>query len=100
MCGLKSRRKGCNGEREVVHFFRDAGIPAERDGRISKHDVVLPLAGWRLEVKRLRSIKTVQGWMDQARAFCGPHRPAVMVRQDGSSWLVVMDANDFLRLIE
>jgi hypothetical protein len=81
--GLKSRRKGANAEREVVHYFLDRGVHAERDGRISKSDVALPL----------------HGWLQQAVDFAGPLRPAVMVRQDGSPWLVVMDAEQFARLL-
>jgi hypothetical protein len=97
--GLRSRRKGACGEREVVHYFNDRGIHAERDGRISKSDVALPLHGWRLEVKRIKSCRTLYRWLQQAVDFAGPLRPAVMVRQDGSPWLVVMAAEEYARLL-
>ena len=98
--GLKSRRKGAAGEREVVALLRAAGIPCNgrllgqaRDGG---GDILAP--PYLIEVKRRKDPGPVYSYMEQATAAAAgsDNKPVVFFRADGQSWLVIMRADDFL----
>jgi hypothetical protein len=51
------------------------------------------------EIKRRKSgLKTVYDWYDQAKAG-GTLAPTVFFRQDRSRWLVVIDLDEYIRLL-
>ena len=96
--GLKSRQKGKRGEREVVALARAAGLPAERtwqtaqatDPTLRRCDVLV--AGRKAQVKvaadGFRKLYAVLEGVELA-----------FLRADRSPWLVVLPAEEFLRLL-
>lgn len=101
----KSRRKGATGERDWAQFLRDNGIEARRgvqfSGRPDSPDVVSDLAGLHCEVKRTERFD-LWGALEQAKrdAAKRPHlMPYVAHRPNRRPWVVVMDAEDWLRLV-
>lgn len=99
--GRSQRAKGAAGEREACHWLSERlgtvvrrQIGQARDGGTDIH-----LGPFRVEVKRRRGI-AVHEWVDQATAACAGQTPVVMCRADGREWLVVMRAEDAIRLIQ
>lgn len=99
--GLNSRQKGCRGEREAAAFLREHGIGARRGQQFSgskdSPDVVHDLEGFHLEVKRTERLSLYDA-MAQAVADCGERVPVVFHRRNHSDWLVILRAEDFLKL--
>ena len=97
------RTKGAVFEREVCDLFSDAfgrkitrNIGQSRDGG-NDIDVGCLVA----ECKRRASLKTLRGWMAQARAaVTSPDRvPVVVMREDGASKpMVLLEWDDFMFL--
>jgi hypothetical protein len=106
--GALSRRKGARYEIEVCEdIWTQLSLRVRRrlgQERDSGHDIELPTVRsgvWRLECKRRARIGGIREWLDQARAgMKDKDCAAVVMRADG--WpgsLVVLDLEDFLRLI-
>lgn len=96
--GLRSRQKGKRGEREVVALARRYGLEAERtwqtaqasDPKLRASDV--RVAGRPYQVKRVK-----YGFRQLYREL--EHVAGLFLRADGQPWLVVLRADDFLRLL-
>lgn len=97
--GASQRRKGQGGEREVAVLLADhwGTIVKRRLGqpRDGGHDLD-GTGAWSIEVKRRKRLETLEGWLQQAKA--GGGQPAVFLRADGGEWLVLVRAEDFIRL--
>ena len=101
--GRRSKRKGYEGEREIVTLLRRYGIEAERvplSGSLKSEkyscDVVLE-NGKRIEVKRRKSgLKTLRRWLNE-----DSNSNYVFFREDGdqNGWLVVMPYMEFIELV-
>ena len=96
-----SRRKGKEGELEWAKFLRSHGYDAHRGqqykGGGDSPDVT-GLPGIHQEVKRVEKLN-VHDAMDQSRRDAADAEiPIVAHRRDRKSWLVTMDAEDFLNL--
>ena len=91
--GARERRKGAEGEREVVRRLRELGIPAERvleQVREAGHADIASAIG-SIEVKRRKSgFASLYRWLD--------HADMLFVRADGHAWLAVIRAEDLLWL--
>jgi Holliday junction resolvase len=96
--GRRSRRKGANGEREVRDLIRRFGFAAVRDGRFDG-DINHDIPGTWVEVKR-RETASVWAWFEQAQRDAGRRGlvPFVFFRRSKSPWLVLMPAEEALRL--
>ena len=101
---VSSIEKGKRGERELRDFFRDHGFTARRGQQFSgggdSPDVVHNIPGIHVECKRT---ETLQLWpaMDQATHDAAPGNiPVVFHRPSRRSWIVVLDASDFLSLMK
>ena len=102
--GKRSKRKGYDGEREVVELLKKFGIDAERvplSGALKSEkyscDVVLS-NGKRIEVKRRKSgMKTIQKWMDE-----DDNSNYIFFREDGDKdgWIVIMPYQEFIELVQ
>lgn len=100
--GRMSRNKGKVGEREVASLLREHGFQGQRgvqyQGGPDSADVT-GLPGWHIEVKRAERF-SVYPSMDQAADEKADHeRPVVFHRTNGSYWVAVLDARDFLALV-
>lgn len=99
--GKAQRTKGAAGEREACHWLSERlgtvvrrQIGQARDGGADIH-----LGSFRLEIKRRKGI-AMHEWVEQAEAACEGHTPVVMCRGDGKDWLIVMRAEDAIKLIQ
>lgn len=100
----RSKKKGYEGEREVVALLNKYGIEAERvplSGALKSEryscDVVLP-NNKRIEVKRRKSgLKTIKKWLEEDK-----NSNYVFFREDGDSdgWIVIMPYLEFVELQE
>lgn len=101
MSGMLSKRKGKVGEREVAGLLRRHGYEGRRGvqyrGIDGAQDVV-GLPGASLEVKRAERFD-MYGALEQAKAARMQDEVGVVFhRRNACDWVVVIDANDFLRL--
>ena len=100
--GKMSKEKGKVGEREVAALLRAHGFAARRGQQFAgggdSPDVVHDIPGVHIEVKRTEQLN-IYAALDQAAADSAKGElPAVFHRKNGKRWLVIMDANDFLKL--
>lgn len=96
--GRASRRKGTDGERELVHYLNDRGIGSRRvplSGAVDGYegDVVAWLAASerRIEVKRRRGFASIYAWLSD--------NYALVFRGDRSEWVITMRLDDFIEAI-
>lgn len=97
--GRSQRTKGQSGEREVCHLLSEhfgaeikRHIGQARDGGL---DIDLDIIG--IEVKRRKSLKLLRDWMAQVRkAVRDKQRPALIVREDGGEWMVILPLQEWL----
>lgn len=99
--GRKSREKGKRGEREVAQFLREHGHDGRRGQQYNGSDGsadVVGLPGIHIEVKRVETLRLRES-MEQAKADARDGEiPTVWHRKNGERWVVILDAEDFLRL--
>lgn len=99
-----SKEKGKVGEREVAELLRKYGYQARRGQQFSggdgSPDVVHNIEGLHIEVKRCEAFN-LEAAMQQARDdSASDEYPIVFHRKSRKAWLIVMDADDFLRMIQ
>lgn len=99
---VNSRQKGAAGEREWRDVLRAAGWSDARRGQQfsgspDSPDVVGGPPDTHCEVKRVQNLNVYKA-MDQATKDAGGKMPYVAWRKNGKDWLVVLRAEDFLRL--
>ncbi len=107
MKGRSSKQKGASGEREFRDLLRAHGFEAARHGRNSfgpdgertHEDVTHNIRGIHFEVKR-RETMDVPSWFAQARAEAPAKTPVIAWRSNRQPWRVILDAEDFLNLLE
>lgn len=94
------RRKGADGELEVVKIARAHGWPASRnlDQPRDGGSDILGIAGVSLEVKRTEQA-SVWAWWSQASADCGTKLPVVAFRRSASPWLAIVELDELLALL-
>ena len=100
--GKSQRTKGAAGEREVCHLIQDVlGVEAKRNlSQTREGGCDIAVGQYHVEVKRRARIGQIYDWMEQAEASCsGTERSVVFCRADGKKWLVVMTAEEALKLI-
>ena len=103
--GKRSKKKGYEGEREVVELLNKYGIEAERvplSGALKcdkySCDVHIPELNKRVEVKRRKSgMKTIQKWLEE-----DANSNYIFFREDGDreGWLVIMPYMEFIDLVQ
>ncbi len=94
-----SRRKGAQGEREIVTVARGIGLSAERTWQTAQHPdpckraCDVQIEGQPYQVKRL------------ARCLLWAYEPleqgvkGVLVRADGKPWLAILPAEEYLEML-
>lgn len=101
---VKSIDKGKVGEREVRDLLRKYGFDARRGQQFSgggdSPDVVHNMEGFHIEVKRTERFD-MWGAIAQAERDAKPGDvPLVFHRPSKKKWKVVIDAEDFLKLMQ
>jgi hypothetical protein len=98
------RTKGAAYEREICAELSVASghkiqrhIGQARDGG---NDITVP--PFTVECKRRKSLKTIEGWLAQARAACTIEAPIpiVVARSDGGKSFVIVPLENFLSLVK
>lgn len=100
--GMRSRRKGKVGEREVAQLLQRHGFEARRGQQFAgggdSPDVVHNIPNVHLEVKRVERFNLYEA-LARADADAGPGEDSVVFhRRNGQKWVVVMDADYWLQL--
>jgi hypothetical protein len=98
-----SNSKGKRGEREVAELLRSNGFNARRGqqfaGGHSSPDVVHDLPGIHFEVKRSETLRLYAA-LEQAQRDAKDDEVGVVIhRQNSKPWIVVLDAEAFLRIV-
>lgn len=100
---MNSRDKGKRGERQWAKFLTENGFEARRgvqfQGGTDSPDVVCePLKWAHFEVKRTEKFNAYTA-MSQASDDAGEKTPIVAHKRNHKDWLIVMRAEDFLKLL-
>lgn len=102
--GLRSKKKGKEGEREVAALLREFGFNARRGQQFAgggdSPDVVSDLEGMHIEVKRTGKQTDVFAALEQAKRDRKPTEQALVFhRKNNKDWIAAMDAREFLKLM-
>ena len=103
--GMMSRRKGAAGEREAAEKLNEVlGTQFHRGrqyhGGPESPDLAGDLPGLHLEVKRVEALRLYPS-MEQARRDAGTGEvPAVIHRMNKKPWVVIVYADDLIRLLD
>lgn len=102
--GKAAKRKGYQGEHEIVKLLQQYHIPADRvplSGALKSEklscDITLPVNGntKRGEVKRRKTgFATLYKWLNEDK-----HSNYLFMRQDNAEWLVTMSIQEFIELV-
>ena len=100
---MNSRQKGARGERELAGILRDYGYDTRRgqqySGANGDADVV-GLPGVHIECKRAER-GNLYDFMSQARRDAREgEMPVVMWRRNNCKWLVVLELDDYMNLLQ
>jgi hypothetical protein len=100
--GMKSKRKGCRGEREaaaeLARLFRvDARRGRQYCGDQEAPDVRTTIPGIHIEVKRCEALRLYAA-LEQAANDAGEHVPVVLHRSNHKPWVAIVRLNDLPRL--
>ena len=100
--GKMSRDKGKRGELELSHWLTERGHPARRGqqfkGSPDSPDVECPSLPFQIECKRTETLSAYKA-LEQAQA--DSDRPGVVFhRRNNRRWVVILDAEEFMELID
>jgi Holliday junction resolvase len=101
---INSCSKGKRGEREWAKYLREHGFTNARRGRQFRGspdspDVVDGIEGTHCEVKRTEKINVYDA-MKQALDDAGCKMAYVAHRRNDKRWLVILTADDFLKIMD
>lgn len=100
---INSRRKGCNGEREIAKILRGYGYDARRgqqySGANGDADVV-GLPGVHIEVKRVEALNIDKAMEQAERDARTGEIPTVWHRKNGKEWKVTLRLKDFMEMYQ
>lgn len=98
-----SRAKGAKGEREWANVLKEHGYEARRGQQYkggSDSPDVIGLPGIHQEVKRVEAFRLYPSLEQSKRDAADAEIPIVVHRMNRKPWVVVMDAEDFLKMYE
>ncbi len=102
--GKASRDKGKRGEREIAALFRAHGFNARRGqqfrGGGDSPDIIHDIPGLHVEVKFRENVSPYAALDQVSRDADLEDTPVVFMRKLRKPWIVIMDADDFLEIIE
>lgn len=100
--GRMSREKGKRGEREVATKLQEHGFDGKRGQQycgLEGDADVIGIPGYHLEVKRTEQFRLWKA-MEQSESDAKDGEvPVVVHRKNGTSWVAVLDLDDFLELV-
>lgn len=100
---INSKTKGKTGELEVAALLRQHGFDARRGQQFSgggeSPDVVHSIPGVHVEVKRTERLQLYPAMAQAMKDAPADAMPVVFHRANRKDWIVVMNAGDFLNLV-
>jgi len=101
MGGKSSRAKGGRGEREVAKILSTHGYHVERRGAGFDGDDlrIKEFPEWYSEVRR-RETLCIPEWCREIKEKANGDIPILFFRRNREPWRVVLELEDFLRLLE
>jgi hypothetical protein len=103
--GKMSKRKGAAGEREAAEKLNEVlGTRFHRGrqyhGGAESPDLAGDLPGLHLEVKRCERLRLYEAMMQARRDASITQVPAVLHRANQKPWVIVVDVEDLIRLLD
>jgi hypothetical protein len=96
--GTRSRRKGADGEREIVQLARAHGLPAERTWHLAQsHDAAERASDVRIAGEAYQVKRSCDGFQQLYDGLA--HVAGLFIRADGPPWLAVLPATRLLELL-
>jgi hypothetical protein len=100
---MKSKRKGCRGEREaaaaLARLFKvEARRGRQYCGDPDAPDVRTTISGVHIEVKRCEAVRLYAA-LEQAASDAGEHVPVVLHRSNHKPWVAIVRLDDLPRLV-
>lgn len=101
--GKHAKRKGASGEREVAKLLQEYGFEAKRGVQFGKGDHDNPdvkhnIPNTHIEVKRTESLSLYKAYYQACEDAKEGDSPTVFHRRSKKEWLVVLSAEDYLKL--
>ena len=100
---VNSRRKGKAGELEWAHYLTDKGHPARRGQQFSggdeSPDVICKSLPVHWEVKRTETFQIDKAFAQATEDAGSDKIPVVAHRKSRGEWVVVLSADDFMRIL-
>jgi Holliday junction resolvase len=98
---INSREKGAAGERELANWLKARGFEGAKRGQQFKGGAESPdvagIPGVHIESKRTER-GNLYDWLAQAQRDAGFEKmPVVFHRRNNKDWVVILDADDFIR---
>ncbi len=101
--GIMSRDKGKRGEREVAALLREYGFDARRGqqfkGGADSPDVIHDIPNVQIEVKMKEKLSLYPA-LEKTKKEAKGIVPVVFHRRNNKPWVVVLYADDYLRIME
>ena len=98
---MNSKRKGCQGERELAAELRKYGYDTHRgqqfQGGVDSPDVY-GLPGIHIECKRVEKLNLATAYTQATRDAAGQKIPAVFHRRNREKWMVTLSLGDFMEI--
>ncbi len=102
--GKLSRDKGKRGEREVVKLLESHGFEARRGqqhrGGSDSPDVIHNIANVHIEVKFVEALRLYKALEKEKTEAEAGKVPVVFHRRKGKPWVAILDADDFLNIMQ
>lgn len=101
--GKSQRDRGKRGERELAKILREHGYEARRGQQycgISGDADVVGIPGVHIECKRTERLRLYDALGQSAKDARDGELPVVISRADRKPWVVTMDLEGFLQLID
>jgi len=99
--GRMSKEKGKRGEREIASFLKAYGYDARRGQQfcgIEGDADVIGLPGIHIEVKRTETLRLYDALYQSKRDAKDGETPTVWHRKNDCKWVVILDADDFMKI--
>lgn len=100
---VNSNSKGKRGELEAAKLLKDHGFEARRGQQYSggddSPDVVHGMEGFHIEVKRTETLSIYKAMAQALEDKGEDDTPLVLHRRSRKDWLVIIPAEDFLKLM-
>lgn len=104
---MNSKRKGSNGERELLHLLEAQGLTCHRNdqryiGGKENPDISLTINGQRyhVECKRCERLNLHEAYAQAVRDAAADSVPVVVHRRNREGWMITLSLPNFLKGVQ